>query len=232
MAIAKPLKSSFSKSVRFDYDMSEFEANAKKVIADIQSETKDILIRVSTDFADGAAKATPPSIGKASIEKKYWTRPILVLGLLIRNKYPNYKPVKEDYDQYRKKMKYKVLYTKSGIKKGTAFAYTKTKAQAKKAAKIETRGLSRVMWGKNLTSIGATVPNSILKILSKSTRLNSLNFNTVKLASANDEQSVEVTNSVTAIERYAKKAELAGYRKVSNSLMREMKQIANREREL
>ena len=140
--------------------------------------------------------------------------------------------MKEDYDQYRKKMKYKVLYTKSGIKKGTAFAYTKTKAQAKKAAKIETRGLSRVMWGKNLTSIGATVPNSILKILSKSTRLNSLNFNTVKLASANDEQSVEVTNSVTAIERYAKKAELAGYRKVSNSLMREMKQIANREREL
>ena len=88
------------------------------------------------------------------------------------------------------------------------------------------------MWGKNLTSIGAKVPNSILKILSKSTRLNSLNFNTVKLASANDEQSVEVTNSVTAIERYAKKAELAGYRKVSNSLMREMKQIANREREL
>lgn len=168
--------------------MSEFEANAKKVIADIQSETKDILIRVSTDFADGAAKATPPSIGKASIEKKYWTRPILVLGLLIRNKYPNYKPVKEDYDQYRKKMKYKVLYTKSGIKKGTAFAYTKTKAQAKKAAKIETRGLSRVMWGKNLTSIGATVPNSILKILSKSTRLNSLNFNTVKLTSDKDEQ--------------------------------------------
>lgn len=43
---------------------------------------------------------------------------------------------------------------------------------------------------------------------------------------------VEVTNNVTAIERYAKKAELAGYRKVSNSLMKEMKQIANKKHEL
>ena len=228
----KPIRSSFAKSVKFNYDMSEFEANAKKVIEDIQHETKNMLIKASTDFADGAAKATPPSIGKASIEKKYWSRPILVLGLLIRNKYPNHKPTKEDYDQYRKKMKYKVLYTKSGIKKGTAFAYTKTKAQAKKAAKIETRGLSRVMWGKNLSSIGATVPNSILRILAKSTKLNNLNFNTVKMISQQDEQGVEITNSVTAIERYAKKAELAGYRKVSNALMKEMKKIAEKPHEL
>ena len=228
----KPIRSSFAKSVKFNYDMSEFEANAKKVIEDIQHETKNMLIKASTDFADGAAKATPPSIGKASTEKQYWSRPILVLGLLIRNKYPNHKPTKEDYDQYRKKMKYKVLYTKSGIKKGTAFAYTKTKAQAKKAAKIETRGLSRVMWGKNLSSIGATVPNSILMILAKSTKLNNLNFNTVKMISQQDEQGVEITNSVTAIERYAKKAELAGYRKVSNALMKEMKKIAEKPHEL
>lgn len=229
---AKPLRSKFSKSIRFDYDMSDFEKNVKMVQNDIKVESKDILIRVSTDFADGAAKATPPSIGKASIEKKYWTRPILSLALLVRNKYPKHKAVPEDYVQFRKKMKYKVLYTKSGVKKGTAFAYTKTKAQARKAAKIETRGLSRVMWGKNLPSIGAKVPNSILKILAKSTKLNSLDFNTVKLSSSSDEQSVEITNKVTAIERYAKKAELAGYRKVSNSLMREMKQIAKRDREV
>lgn len=228
----KPIRSSFAKSVKFNYDMSEFEANAKKVIEDIQHETKNMLIKASTDFADGAAKATPPSIGKASIEKKYWSRPILVLGLLIRNKYPNHKPTKEDYAQYHNKMKYKVLYTKSGIKKGTAFAYTKTKTQAKKAAKIETRGLSRVMWGKNLASIGATVPNSILRILAKSTKLNNLNFNTVKVISEKDEQGIEITNSVTAIERYAKKAELAGYRKVSNALMREMKKIAEKPHEL
>ena len=97
---AKPIRSSFAKSVKFNYDMSEFEANAKKVIEEIQHETKNMLIKASTDFADGAAKATPPSIGKASIEKKYWSRPILVLGLLIRNKYPNHKPTKEDYAQY------------------------------------------------------------------------------------------------------------------------------------
>ena len=230
--MAKFLRNKFSKTVKFDYDMSEFEKNAKGVLKDIKIESKDILIRVATDFADGAAKATPPSIGKASIEKKYWTRPILSLALLVRNKYPKHKATPEDYVQFRKKMKYKVLYTKSGVKKGTAFAYTKTKAQARKAAKIETRGLSRVMWGKNLPSIGAKVPNSILKILAKSTKLNSLDFNTVKMSSSSDEQSVEITNKVTAIERYAKKAELAGYRKVSNSLMREMKNIAKRDREV
>ena len=232
MASKKPMKTNFSRSVKFEYDMTEFEKNATKVISDIQTETKDILIRVSTDFADGAAKSTPPSIGKATIEKKFWTRPILSLGLLIRNKYQNYKPTKEDYVQYRLKMKYKVLNTKRGVKKGTAFAYTKTKAQAKKAAKIETRGLSRVMWGKNLSTIGGKVPNSILKILAKSTKLSSLNLNEVKLVSDNDGQGVEVTNSVKAIETYAKKAELAGYRKVTNSLMREMKTIANKDREL
>ena len=43
---------------------------------------------------------------------------------------------------------------------------------------------------------------------------------------------VEITNNVTAIERYAQKAELAGYRKVSNSLMREMKKIAEKPHEL
>lgn len=228
----KPIRSSFTKSVKLNYDTSEFEANTKKVIEDIQNETKNMLIKASTDFADGAAKATLPSIGKASIEKKYWSRPILVLGLLIRNKYSTYKPTKEDYIQYHKKMKYKVLYTKTGIRKGTAFAYTKTKAQAKRAAKIETRGLSRVMWGKNLTSIGATIPNSILRILSKSTKLNNLNFNTVKIVSSNDEQGIEITNSATAIERHAKKAELAGYRKVSNALMKEMKKIAEKPHEL
>jgi len=232
MALQKPLKSSFNKSVKFDYDLTEFESNAKKTIAEIQDSTKPVLVKMASDFADGAAKATPPSIGKSSIEKRFWTRPIFALGKLVRNQYPNHKATKEDYEAYRKGLKYKVLYTKSGIKKGTAFAYVKTKAQAKKAAKIETRGLSRVMWGKDLSSIGAAIPNTLLKILSKSTRLNSLNLNQVRMTAENDEQGVEITNNVSAIERYARKAEMAGYRKVSNSLMREMKKIAEKNREL
>ena len=60
-----------------------------------------------------------------------------------------YYGTKEDAEQLRKyKMKFKVLNTKKGTPKGTAFAYTKTIGQAKKAAKIANRGLSRVMWRK------------------------------------------------------------------------------------
>lgn len=46
---------------------------------------------------------------------------------------------------------YKVLNTKAGAKKGQAFAYCKTKQEVKRAKKIETRGLSRVMWRKRFT---------------------------------------------------------------------------------
>lgn len=60
-----------------------------------------------------------------------------------------YYGTKEDAEQLRKhKMKFKVLNTKKGVAKGTAFAYTKTVSQAKKASKIANRGLSRVMWRK------------------------------------------------------------------------------------
>lgn len=230
--MAKPIiKSKFTRSVKVSWDTSEFEQKLKDVGEQIYKETDDILVKLSTSFAGGAAKATPPSIGKASIEKKYWSRPILSLALLVRNRYPNYKATKEDYIQYRKKMKYKVLYTKSGIKKGTPFAYTRSKAAARKAAKIETRGLSRVMWGKNLDSIGAKLPNSLLRILSKSPKLSTLNLNTVKQIKTDQERSVEITNSVKAIERYARKAELVGYKAVSNSLMRELKGIAEKKRE-
>lgn len=230
--MAKEIKSNFTRSVKVSWDTEDFEKKLKEVGEKIQEETDDMLVRLSTSFVGGAAKATPPSIGKASIEKKYWTRPILSLALLVRNRYQNFKATKEDYEQYRKKMKYKVLYTKSGVKKGTAWAYTKTKAAAKKAAKIETRGLSRVMWGKNLGDIGAKVPNSLLRILAKSTKLSTLNFNTVKQIKTDEERSVEITNSVKAIERYAKKAELIGYKAVTNSLMRELRGIADKKREV
>ena len=46
---------------------------------------------------------------------------------------------------------YKVLNTKAGAKPGQAFAYCKTKQEVKRAKKIETRGLSRVMWRERFT---------------------------------------------------------------------------------
>lgn len=225
---SNPIKGEFSKGIKFDYDLSEFEKNVNQFMIEAQSRTKEILVNVAPDFSSNAAKYTPPNMGKGSIEKKYYTRPILLLTKLIAGGYDGLTANAEDREQLKKKMKFKVLYTKSGIKKGTAFAYTKTMAQAKKAAKIINRGLSRVMWGKDLQSIGSNVPASLQRLIRKCPGLSNLNFNKVSIRSENDETSVVVENDVKNVERYAKIAEKYGYKKVSSSIMREMKKIAEK----
>jgi hypothetical protein len=86
----------------------------------------------------------------------------------------------------RKGFLFKVVYNKAGVKKGTAFAYCKKLSQTKKFAKITTRGLSRVMWGKNLNSIGAKVPTVITSILKRSKDVARVNLNKVELRSNKD----------------------------------------------
>ena len=144
-----------------------------------------------------------------------------------------YKGTRYDAEQLNKyKMRFKVLYTKKGVKSDTAFAYTKTLAQAKKASKIANRGLSRVMWGKDLDSIGAKIPNSILRLIRKSPNLEKLNYNKVRMFTQKDETSVEIENSVTKIESYAGIAERMGYKKVASSLNRQLKKIADEKHEI
>ncbi len=220
------------KKVKVSWDTKEFEENLEELKKNFYKNFDSLLVELAQYFVAGAVKATPPSIGKTTIEKRFWTRPILSLALLVRNRYPKYKATKEDYRQYHKKYKYKVLYTRRDLPKNVAYAYTKTKGDARKAAKIETRGLSRVMWGKNLGDIGAKVPNSILKILAKSPKLNSLNFNTVKMIKKDTSRAVEITNSVKDIEDYAKKAEFAGYRVVSRTLQRKLKELSEKKQEV
>lgn len=226
------LKSQFSKGIKFTYDLSEFEKKVNEFMTETQSKTKDILVAVAPDFSNYAAKYTPPSIGKNSIDKKFYTRPILVLSKLLAGEYQDQTPTEEDRKQIKNKMKFKVLYTKNGIKKGTAFAYTKSISQAKKAAKIANRGISRVMWGKNLESISATVPSSLQRLIRKSPSISKYNFNKVSLKAENDETSVLVVNNIKNVERYAKMAERQGYKKVSSSIMRELKRIAEKKVEV
>ena len=226
------LKSQFSKGIKFTYDLSEFEKKVNEFMTETQSKTKDILVAVAPDFSNYAAKYTPPSIGKNSIDKKFYTRPILVLSKLLAGEYQDQTPTEEDRKQIKNKMKFKVLYTKNGIKKGTAFAYTKSISQAKKAAKIANRGISRVMWGKNLSTINANVPASLQRLIRKSPSISKHDFNKVSLKVENDETSVEVVNSVKNVQRYAKMAEKHGYKKVSSSIMRELKKIADKKVEV
>lgn len=139
-----------SRSIKFHWDTAEYEANLKKLQDQLPGKLNDILVKTSPEFVKAAVKYTPPNIGKNSIEKRFYERPVLNLLKLIRGEYHDYKPSREDGLQFRNGMRFKVINTKHGVKKGTAFAYCKTISAAKKSQKIATRGLARVMWRQRL----------------------------------------------------------------------------------
>lgn len=220
--------------VRFDYNMSDFVKKANEFIKDAQNESVKIVQACASAFANGAQKFTPPSIGKNSIEKKYYQRPFLVLIRLIRGGYAGMAASQEDIQQFRNGMIYKVLDTRYPNKKrsNVAFGYCKTKGQLKKLCKIETRGLSRVMWGKSLEDIGVKVPTTIQRLLRKSPKLAGLNFNKNKIIEQNDTVTAEIENDVARIERYGKMAEQAGYVNAQKALRVQLRLLAERNKNL
>ena len=229
--IPKSLKNNSSRSIKFNWSTDEFEKNLEELQKDIKADTKDILIRNAGAFAEAAAKYTPPILGKNTIDKAKYTRPILVLSRLVNGGYYEYKPTQEDINQLRKKMVYKVLNTKTGVKKGTGW-YCKTKGQAKKLAKIRTRGLARIMWGKNLEKIGGKTPNSILRLIKKSPDVNSMNYSKQSIINSNNETSLTFENSARFIERIADLGKRQGERKIMNAILRDLKKMADKKTEV
>lgn len=216
------------KSVSFEMQTKDFDKDVEKNVALVKAESKNILIASTTQFAAGAATYTPPSMKKAVIEKKYWTRPVKYIPTLIKNN----RATQEDIEMLRQGYFFKVVYNKAGVKKGTAFAYCKKLSQTKKFAKITTRGLSRVMWGKNLSSIGAKVPTVITSILKRSKDLADVNLNIVRVTSKKDQHIVEIQNAVASIERYAKIALNQGYYRAQKAINKELKKIAEKDKNL
>ena len=107
--IPKGLKTNSSRSIKFDWETKDFEKNLEELRQEIAEDTKDILIRNAPKFAEAASKYTPPDIGKNTIDKAKYERPILILSRLVNGGYYQYKPTQEDINQLRKKMVYKVL---------------------------------------------------------------------------------------------------------------------------
>ena len=108
-------------------------------------------------FAEVAARYSPPNIGKANIENKYYYRPIYNMIEMSKGKVftPKGKvlyPTKEDYEAIRKGMRFKVMNTKYRVRRGTVFAYTKGINEAKRLARIENRGLTKYSWGSILNT--------------------------------------------------------------------------------
>lgn len=216
--------------VKFSYDMSDFEQKANQAAKDIKDDTVETVKYCANVFSNAAAKYTPPSIGKNSIEKKYYERPFLVLIRLIRGGYAGKTASEEDREQYKNGMVYKVLDTRKG--KSDTFAYCRTKGQLRQLRRIANRGLSRVMWGKDLEEIGVKVPAAITRLIGKSPNLTKLDFNDNRMETNDDVVEVEIENDVANIERYARFAEKKGYDKVRSALAVRLKIIAEKQRNL
>lgn len=126
-----------------------------------------IYIGMSMKFAQTAAKYTPPNMGKAYIDQKYYSRPIyklddLAKGLVRTARGRRVYATKEDFAALRAGYKFKVVNTKYRItreQKRKAIAYTKGINEAKRLAKIERRGLSKYSWGANINNTMQDIQN-------------------------------------------------------------------------
>lgn len=108
-------------------------------------------------FAEVAARYSPPNMGKANIDAKYYMRPIyklddLAKGLVRNERGKRLYATKEDYAALRNGMKFKIMNTKHGVKRGTVYAYTKGINEAKRLARIQNRGLTKYSWGSILNT--------------------------------------------------------------------------------
>ena len=75
--------------VKMNYDVSDFEEKAKKLMENIREESPEILKRTVVVFANAAARFTPPLNGnKNTIPKEKYYRPFVNLLGLVQGKYP------------------------------------------------------------------------------------------------------------------------------------------------
>lgn len=137
-------------------------------------------------FAETAARYSPPNIGKASIEEKYYYRPIykledLAKGLCRTTTGKRLYATKEDYAALRKGMKFKIMNTKYRVKRGTVYAYAKGINEAKRLSRIENRGLTKYSWG----NILQTFNKNNIALLNQNTR-----FGTLSIAPGKEDRQV------------------------------------------
>ena len=210
-------------SSKVTIDTSEFDKNAQTLLAQLAEFTKDALRKAASAFAHFAARYTPPEIGQDKIKKERYLRPIYNLKELIDTG----RAIPLDRYQYAKGKRWKVFDDKHN----KILAYTASQAEAKKLAKIETRGLLKVMWGKDLPDIGGNVPVALQRLISKSPQLRPLPYNRVELKEEDGELSVEIENKASGIERVSNMAEANGYRAAEKTL-RVMQQYMDRNREI
>lgn len=218
-----------SRTFNLQCDTSEFVRRSEELRLQLIREAPDDVKYAAQVFANIAQKNTPPSIGKSTIEKKYYERPYVILLRLIRGGYRGMTATQQDMDEFAHGMIYKVINTNGHkFKDGVPFGYCKSKGQLKAMCRIATRGLMRVMWGKGLDEIGANVPLSIQRLLNKSPLLKQLQYSNVTLTANDDEVTLEIDNRAKNIEKIAGYAKAKALKSTAAALERRVKERIDR----
>lgn len=171
-------------------------------------------------FAETAARFTPPNMGKANIEQKYYSRPIQDLVKLSKKEYPHYYASKADYAALREGYKFRILNTKVGHKRNEVYAYARGINEAKRVAKIQNRGLARYTWGEAVLNstlsnkkdfadirVETTLPPIFHRLVKKSPNIAKYHFGEAHAeweTGAKPHFHIQVINKLAQSERYCK----------------------------
>lgn len=139
----------------------------KMARADIPSD--DALRKAASAFARWASVRSNPNGGSRKMAvtqgdfERLFYRPVLYLPKLVRGEIEKFHPTTEDQQAVQQGFLWKVIKTRG--RHWETKGYFKNKADADKAAFIETRGMLRVMWGLNIDRVDGKVPKEITDIL-------------------------------------------------------------------
>lgn len=199
-------------------DTTHFNHAVNRVIKHYSAWIATEMLRV---FTATAARFTPPNMGKANIEQKYYFRPVQDLTLLAKGEYAPYHATKADYAALREGFKFRVLNTKVGHKRNEVYAYTKGINEAKRVSRIQNRGLARYTWGDALNNhaeevmkiqaqkggkiVETDLPPIFHRLAKKSPNITKYHFGYAMATwkrGANAQYNITVINKLTEVEKY------------------------------
>lgn len=182
-----------------------------------------IAIEMLRVFTATAARFTPPNMGKANIEQKYYNRPVQDLVKLSKGEYAPYHATKADYAALRQGFKFRVLNTKVGHKRNEVYAYCKGINEAKRVSRIQNRGLARYTWGDALNNhseevmqlqhqtggkiVETDLPPIFNRLVKKSPNITKYHFGYSTATwsrGVNAYYDIHVTNKLAEVERYCR----------------------------
>ena len=173
------MATSSGQKIKLKVDLASFEKNLERMRGETSEEMDKILVTGASAYATSAAKHSPPSLGKPTIDQMFYVngiwyrqsdtaplkgrRPVYDLLELVRSsdsKFRSYygRLVREGY-------LYMVKIFRTG--KRPVRKFCRTMAEAEKYAHESYRGLTRAAWGLQFSELSGKMPPAFRKYVSE-----------------------------------------------------------------